>query len=80
MLAADITDIHVLQILRVIFDIDHVLLRATTIRLTVFARTLHSLQVRESGILPGEFVQEDLVRLTRALLHERFRNESALLL
>ena len=71
MLSTDIAYIHILQILRVVFDIDYVLLCPTTIRLTVFARTLHRLQVRESGILPGEFVQQNLIGLTRALLHER---------
>ena len=45
MLSADIADIEILQILLVVFNINHILLYACTIRLTVSTGTLHRLQM-----------------------------------
>ena len=69
LLTTHVADIEILQILRIILDVDHILLRAGAVRCTITTRTLHRLQVRQCRILPGELIEQNLIAFARALLY-----------
>ncbi len=79
-LTAHIADIYVLQIDGVILNVDDITLHAATIARTRRLRALDRLCVWQRWILPGELIEQDLIALARALLHQRLHNETTTLL
>jgi len=78
MLPANITDIEILQICRIILNINDILRSPAHIRLTLRLRTLHRMKMRQRRILPGKFIEQDFVPLARPLLDKRLRNERSI--
>jgi hypothetical protein len=73
-----ITDVQILQIRLVVFDINDVLLGTAAVGCAHRIGTLHRLQMRERRILPGKLIHENLICLARALLYKRLGQERAL--
>ena len=62
-----ITDIQELQVICIVFQVNHITLGAACIRGTCAIGALHRLQVRQRRVLPGEFIKDNLVGLADAL-------------
>jgi len=71
-----ITDIEEFQVLGIILQVNNIAVRSASVRGTRAIWTLHRLQVRQSRVLPGKLVQDNLVRLTDALLDIDLRHET----
>jgi hypothetical protein len=74
-----ITNVHIFHVDRVILDINDVTLCPTVTRARSL-RALHVLYVWQSGVLPGEFIQQDTIPLTRPLLYQCLNKQTTTLL
>ena len=79
MLTAHVTDIDEFQIHRIVLEIDHIAL-APSIASTTAVRALNHRRVRIGVVEASEFIEQNLVALAGALLHQLLYDEPALLL
>ncbi len=78
MLLANITDVQVFQIHRVILHINHVAVSCSRIRATPFIGALNIADVRQRGVKACEFIEENLVALTDLLLQVNLVQHSSI--
>ena len=76
-----VANIDILHVQQIIFNINNITFCSSAITWTIPLWTFDVLHVRQSRILPGEFVQENTISLARTLLNKcLYKKTSALLL
>jgi len=78
LLPTDVTNIEILHVYSIILNIDHITCLSSRVCCAGCPRALDGHNMRQCRILPGKFIQQYLISLTRPLLNNGFHRQATL--